>query len=354
MKYKNKRRWLIIRDYSIGWSLAFVFYIIIRGEGTQEEGSVQLELWKGIIVAFALGPIIGSISGYAQILTEERSNQPISIQKLLTLRFIYVLMFIVALVLAAYFMTSTFLDVKIGLIAFAFEPGSFSIYLYILIVDTFMAILRQINLLLGEKNLRKLLRGKFYTPREEERIFMFLDLKSSTTLAEQLGHVKYSKLIQDCFNDLGVVAEEEAEIYQYVGDEVILTWKIDEGLRDQNCLNAFYNFKKELNKKRDYYLDKYNCEPFFKAGLNAGNVMVTEIGKYKKEIAYHGDTINTAARIQGKCNELNQEFLISESLKNKLEGSKFNFDLQGSVALKGKESEVSIYSVLKNEISIDN
>jgi len=38
--------------------------------------------------------------------------------------------------------------------------------------------------------------------------------------------------------------------------------------------------------------------------MNAGVVTVAEVGKYKKEIAYHKDTINTAARIQVKCNEL--------------------------------------------------
>lgn len=37
------------------------------------------------------------------------------------------------------------------------------------------------------------LRGQYHRPKEEDRIFMFLDLKSSTTLAEQLGHLKYSR-----------------------------------------------------------------------------------------------------------------------------------------------------------------
>ncbi len=345
MNYKNKRRWLIIRDYCIGWTLAFVFYSIVRGEGTQEMGSVQLEVWRSILVSMVIGPIVGSISGYAQVLTEEKAYQPMSIQKLLILRFIFTLLFIISIILIAYTIVTLFMEVKIGLIAFAFEPGSFAIYLYILFVDVFMAILRQVNLLLGEKKLGKLLRGKFYTPREEERIFMFVDLKDSTKLAEQLGHTKYSLLIQDCFNDLGVVAENQAEIYQYAGDEAILTWQLPDGLRNENCIRAYFNFKEELIKKQDYYLHKYNCRPFFKAGINAGNVMVTEIGKYKKDIAYHGDTVNTAARIQSKCNDFKQELLISKNLKDQLKKSEFNFDELGRIALKGKEKEVLIYAV---------
>jgi len=34
--------------------------------------------------------------------------------------------------------------------------------------------------------------------------------------------------------------------------------------------------------------------------------VVAEVGEIKTEIAYHGDTINTAARIQEQCNVLKQ------------------------------------------------
>lgn len=242
-------------------------------------------------------------------------------------------------------MVTTFFGESKGIIAYVIEPGSPAIYFYMLCVDIFMLILRQINLLIGENNLSKLIHGKFYTPTEEKRIFMFLDLQSSTHHAERLGHIKYSKMIQDCFNDLGVVIENEAEIYQYVGDEVILTWELKAGLRNQNCLNAFFNFKNQLNKKKEKYLKNYGCVPFFKAGVNSGVVIATEVGKYKKEIAYHGDTINTAARIQGKCNTFKQELLLSNNLKKQLVSTKFTFNELGSIALKGKKEEVSIFSV---------
>ena len=341
MKFKNKRRWQIIQQYSVGWTLAFIFFAIVRGEGTKELGSVQFEVLQSILHAFIMGPILGGISGYAQILTEEHGYKRISIQKLLVLRVVYVLLFLVSLISLAYAIYGE----KLTFIEFAFEPGSFAIYLYIVSVDIFMFGLRQVNLFLGRNNLWKLFRGKFYTPQEEERIFMFLDLQSSTKHAEILGHIEYSKMIQDCFNDLGIVVENEAEIYQYVGDEVILTWKLNDGLKDQNCLNAYFNFNQQLDKKKEYYIDNYNCIPHFKAGINAGIVTVTEVGKYKKEIAYHGDTINTAARIQGKCNELKQDLLISESLKNKLSTTGFTFDKLGSIELKGKEMRVFLYAV---------
>ena len=325
----------------IGWTLAFIFLSIVRGEGTREIGSVDFVAWKAALVSIIGGCLFGALSGYAQILTEEKGYKKISIQKLLLLRILYVLLFLFTMISLAYL----FFGEEITFLEFAFEPGSFAIYLYIVVVDVFMFGLRQVNLFLGGGNLWKLFRGKFYSPREEERIFMFLDLQSSTSHAERLGHIQYSKLIQDCFNDLGIVVENEAEIYQYVGDEVVLTWTPDTGLSRSNCVNAYYNFQQQLKAKEEHYRSNYACLPHFKAGVNIGTVTVTEVGKYKKEIAYHGDAINTAARIQGKCNEFGKELLISENLKNALEGIEFTFEHLGTMELRGKQEHVAIYAV---------
>lgn len=347
MKFKSKRRLKIIKQYGFAWTFAFLYYSFLRGEGTQELGSTQFGFWDSVIACLIMGTIFGSISGYAQILTEEHGYKRISLQKLLALRVVFAIIFLTSIILLGYILFGN----NIGLIEFAFEPGSFAIYLYIVSVDIFMFGLRQINLFFGTNNLWSLFRGKFYTPREEDRIFMFLDLQSSTKHAERLGHIEYSKMIQECFNDLGNVIENEAEIYQYVGDEVILTWILENGLKNQNCINAYYNFKQQLDRKKEYYLREYGCEPFFKAGIHSGIVTVTEVGKYKKEIAYHGDTINTAARIQGKCNELKQELLVSENLSKQLDNDHFTFEKIDSIQLRGKEEAVPIYAVYKVSLS---
>ena len=174
---------------------------------------------------------------------------------------------------------------------------------------------------------------------------MFLDLQSSTTLAEKLGHIEYSLLIQDCFNDLGVVEEEGAQIYQYVGDEAVLTWEVKKHPNRERFIEAFFRFKKEIASREAHYRERYGILPFFKAGAHIGTVTVTEIGKFKREIAYHGDPINTAARIQGKCNELNAEILISDALMTYVSSTSFDTAEVGTIQLKGKQNQVQLYSL---------
>lgn len=345
MKLRNRRKWQVIRAFSIGWTLAFVFLCIVRGVGTTEDGIVKFSITESLLFAILIGPVFGAISGYTQVLTEERIYKRITIRSLLIFRLVFAFFFLGCLILASFALCKLLWDIPIGLVAFALEPGSFAIYFYILTVDFFIVAMRQVSLMLGGQNLGKLVMGKFYTPREEARVFMFLDLQSSTQLAEKLGHIAYSQFLQDCFNDLGVTVENEAEIYQYVGDEVILTWPMAVGMRNQNCLRAFFNFKNRLAIRTDYYQEKYGCLPFFKAGVNAGMVTVTEVGKYKKEIAYHGDAINTAARIQGQCNDFRQELLVSGGVKDQLGQGILIFEAMGSILLKGKHEAIPIFAV---------
>lgn len=205
----------------------------------------------------------------------------------------------------------------------------------------------QINEKFGQGVLLNFLLGKYHKPKEDKRIFMFMDLKSSTTYAEKLGHIKYSQLIQDCFFDLtDIVLSYEAKIYQYVGDEVVLSWDVDKGINHENCLKTFFAYDNLLKSKSAYYKNKYGVVPEFKAGLNLGAVTVAEVGEIKKELAYHGDVLNTASRIQSTCNEYQKKILVSEQIKTLFEKQPtYGFEFLGDIILRGKEKSVNIYAV---------
>ncbi len=214
-----------------------------------------------------------------------------------------------------------------------------------------------INDYFGQGVLVNFLLGRYHSPKEEVRIFLFMDLKSSTSYAEEYGHIKYSNLIQDCFYDLtDIVYNRCAKVYQYVGDEVILTWEIEKGIHNNNCIQTFFDFDRAIKKKEDYYTNKYGLIPEFKAGIHYGDVIITEIGGAKEELAYHGDTVNTAARIQSVCNEREKKLIVSADLlailNDKELDKKYCFDSEGITHLKGKKHAVGIFSVEEKNINI--
>ncbi len=222
---------------------------------------------------------------------------------------------------------------------------------YFTVLNFLYNFFNMVRLKFGTGVLKNILIGKFRKPQEEDRIFMFLDLKSSTAIAEQLGHIKYSKLIQECFYDLNeIVLKYQGEIYQYVGDEAVISWPAKRGVKNANCLKCFFSFQDLLDFKSDVYLNKYGVIPEFKAGLHGGILVVTEVGVVKKEIAYHGDVINTTARIQGECNTFGKDLLVSNNLLMRLDYSDYQTELLGEVFLKGKSNPVQVHGVSKFQL----
>ena len=80
--------------------------------------------------------------------------------------------------------------------------------------------------------------------------------------------------------------------------------------------------------------------------MHAGSVSVTWIGTIKKEVVYHGDVLNTTARIQDECNKYDQFFLISEYMLNSLELPEYlKSEFVGEHQLKGKLEKVKIFGL---------
>jgi adenylate cyclase len=106
-----------------------------------------------------------------------------------------------------------------------------------------------------------------------------------------------------------------------------------------------------IERKRNVYLEKYGVVPQFKAGIHAGRVIVTSIGKLKKEIVYHGDVLNTTSRIEGKCNELKQDLLISDDMLNIIQRSEdLVVEEKGEIALKGKKNKLGLYGITISKV----
>ncbi|GAB7089593.1 adenylate/guanylate cyclase domain-containing protein [Marinifilum fragile] len=200
----------------------------------------------------------------------------------------------------------------------------------------------------GQGVLVNFLLGKYHRPREESRLFLIMDLNSSTIYAEKLGHIKYSEMIQDCFYDLTkVIANTEAQIYQYVGDEVVLTWKQNADINYKDCLNVFFRYQTMMKTKSAYYTKRYGMIPKFKAGSELGMVTVAEVGEIKKELAYHGNPINTASRLCKRCNEFDTSILVSENVMNELkkQNGLSNYKPIAQLKLKGKMRPLIVYSI---------
>ncbi len=267
---------------------------------------------------------------------------------------IYILLFFLMTCLQNYFVINSIWDgntpfysayIK-GLKDYFISYEFIRLFPFWLLVLTGTLISLFINDKYGPGELKKFLLGKYFYPKEEERIFMFLDLKGSTTIAEKLGENTYFNFIQKVFKDVTpVLLETKGEVYQYVGDEIVITWKIKPGSKDLNCIRCFQNIKKLLEHLAPAYREQFGAIPEFKAGLHVGRAIVGEVGVIKRDIAYSGDVLNTTARIQSRCNEFGATLLISEDLLSLFPKGAVAANPIGEVALRGKSKAVGLYSI---------
>ena len=210
-----------------------------------------------------------------------------------------------------------------------------------------LTLFRTLQSKIGDEELNVILAGKYRPPLEVRRAFMFLDLQASTTIAEELGHQTYSHFIQDCFKDLHTaLVATDATVYQYVGDEAVLTWPSEIATKGNNFIEAYFIFQNKLDSRKAYYEEKYGIAPFFKAGVNIGSVMAAEVGIDKREIAYHGDVLNTAARIQSLCNKYEASLLCSEMVVNNMWNvDNYEITEKEELLLRGKTRMIKVFEV---------
>lgn len=310
-----------------------------------ESGYIHLEI---IVQGILFGILFGLIN-YVADNTKIRRKSFGAIILIKSFLYLFSLMFSASIVLAIYLV---FRIIPIETILGSMKEDMSLSYMitfvaYIILLVILINIILQINRKFGYGVLFSMITGKYHKPREERRIFMFLDMKDSTGNAERLGHYDYSRLIQSCIHDLtDLIIRYKAHVYQYVGDEVVLTWKTNKGVKDSNCLNLYYAFEQRLKDRREYYEKHFNTIPEFKAGLDEGSITVTEVGDLKREIAYHGHVLHTAARLEKMCKNLQKNLLITQNLISALPaGDGFDKEFLGDFQLKGKGQKEKVYGI---------
>ena len=168
----------------------------------------------------------------------------------------------------------------------------------------------------------QLFKGERY-PQPVERGFAFIDLNGSTEIASELGHESYSKLIRKCFSLLDQVLESfpKYEIYQYVGDEAIITWEVNSDI-SHGALTIYRQFSLLIEQQRVWFQRQFGLTPKFKCAIHCGEVMESELGNKNPQTAFHGDVLNMASRILDLCHVYHTNLLVSQDYKRLISANK--------------------------------
>ena len=128
-----------------------------------------------------------------------------------------------------------------------------------------------------------------------------------------------------------------------------MTWPVEHAIEDAHCVRCYFGMVEAIAKGRESYRRTFGFVPEFRGALHAGLVVVGEMGDLKREIAFLGDTLNTAARIAEVSKDARHPCLISDELLRRLElPSEFAVENLGRSQLRGREQSITLFGLSKS------
>ena len=357
---KYKRYFWQAFSFAVIWAIFGLVYVILErgilGESNFYPATANKYDFKNSLIYTPLGSFfMGFLQGWIEVVWMKKKFRNRSFWvKILFKSCFYLVLIILFLVTLTLLINSLRYggapwdpEVINSLIQFFGAFAFWSIVFYMAVIVDVALFFSEVRDYLGGGIFYNYSFGTYFKPKKEIRIFMFLDMKSSTKIKKKMGHTKYFELIKTYYADMtNALLETFGEIYQYVGDEIVISWPRKEGLENNNCLRCFQKINDSIQNSTEEYRSRFGFVPEFKAGLHLGEVTTGEIGTLKKEIIYTGDVLNTAARIQSLCNHYESRILLSEPLKEQLERTEeISFTEIGNIKLRGKINSMPLYKV---------
>jgi len=229
----------------------------------------------------------------------------------------------------------------------AVEEITFDTVFAILIMAVIVFFM-QVRSLIGGRQMKNLLLGRYHQPSEQEQMFMFVDVANSAAIASKIGDIAFHRYL----NALFVLFDEEinrqgGEVDSYVGDALIATWPLqDDQKKNAKIVVSADNIHRACNKWAGWFEKEFSVKPAIRIAMHSGKVVVGETGNRKKQITYLGNTVNLTARIEAKAKELGAETLVSQDLLDhcKLPDG-LSVEHVGDFRLKGIAEEITLYSL---------
>ncbi len=179
---------------------------------------------------------------------------------------------------------------------------------------------------------------------------MFCDIRNFTGISEKMSPRDLVAFLNDYFSYITPpVIENRGIVSKFMGDGIMCVFSPTLGCENYadaavNCSIAMREALKKFNS-----LKKYPFDVAFGIGLHAGTLVAGNVGTPSRlEYTFIGDTVNVAARIEGKTKDFACDVIASRDFLNAVIEKTFRerFVFLADTGLKGKTSTVSLFKML--------
>lgn len=362
---RSRRNILRIIPFGVIWVLMAQLFLIsdfaaVGGFENVPDFAIVVDPGIYLFATLAVG-VVGLLVGAFELLVLNRHFSKRSLATKLIGKTLFYLVFLTMIVLVTFPIAAAMeMDVSVfdpsvtaRLRDFAWSPAALGTSVQLsaqLVASLFYA---EISEHMGPHVLRDFLSGRYHTPKDERRIFLFSDMKDSTRIAEVLGHSRYFEFVREYYDALAdALVDHGGQVYQYVGDEIVVSWPEEGGLDDARCIRCVLRMQADLRSCAGDFRARFGEAPEFRAGLQVGPVTTGEIGALKREIVFTGDVLNQTARLQSLAKEVDFDVVVGGELAGLLAlPEEVGLVDLGHHVLRGRRETVELFGLEVHSVS---
>ena len=178
---------------------------------------------------------------------------------------------------------------------------------------------------------------------------LFSDIRSFTTLSEELGPQATVSLLNEYFTVMvDCIQFEGGMLDKFIGDAIMAVFgtPINHDDDEDRSIRAAVNMLRELNAFNLRHASEGKKPIQIGIGINTDSIVSGNIGSPRRmDYTVIGDGVNLASRLESACKQYRIRLLISEYTFRKLRGTYHSREID-RVIVKGKTQPVGLYEIL--------
>ena len=180
---------------------------------------------------------------------------------------------------------------------------------------------------------------------------MFTDIRGFTTFSEQAEPQHVIQILNQYFGEMiEAIFAQEGTLVGYRGDGLLAVFGAPIAL-DDHADRALASAREMLEVRLPRFngwLDEHRLGGPFQmgVGLNSGPFMSGNVGSARQlEYTVHGDTVNTAARLEGLTKGAGRSLLFAESTYRALLRPPGDLDFVGEFGIRGRRGQINLWTL---------
>jgi adenylate cyclase len=191
---------------------------------------------------------------------------------------------------------------------------------------------------------------------EREITAFFSDVQGFTSISEKLAPHELVELLNEFLTEMtNIILKREGTVDKFEGDAIIAFYGAPNALENQAetaCLTCV-DMQKRLGELREKWHQEGRPELKMRIGLSTGPAVVGNMGsRSRMDYTMMGDTVNTAARLEGVNKIYGIYTLVCETTFKKASQRVWGREID-SINVVGKAEPVTVYQILGYSEDID-